>query len=288
MVRLKAWWNTFKNVAILFSFIVNLILVIVLAVIVLQIFQIKSGILEPLVTGLHSSFVGLDQAHIITSINVKDSIMVADTIPVKLNIPLQQNTIVTLTQAVPLRANTSFTLRDGTTLNGTVNLSLPAGMQLPVSLNLNVPVDSTLPINLQVPIDLKVPVNIPLSETQLHDPFNKLRTLLDPYVHVLQNLPDSWSEMIGQIFTGKPPARSNDYFAQPWPGFTTGLGTPIPTTPVPATGSGGAANPTAEAGTGQGGEVTPLPPTPVAGQAGQTPQSTPTSIPDLGIITPKP
>jgi hypothetical protein len=276
MVRLKAWWNTFKNVAILFSFIVNLILIIVLGVVVLQIFQIKNGILEPLVTGLHSSFVGLDQAHIITSIEVKDTITVADTIPVKLDIPLQQNTVVVLTQAVPLRANTSFTLRDGTTLNGMVSLSLPVGMQLPVSLNLNVPVDSTLPINLKVPIDLKVPVNIPLAETQLHDPFNKLRGLLDPYVRVLGNLPNSWGEAVGNALSNKPNdlLRSNDYIDHPWPGFVTGLGTPPP---LPTAGAGGVANPPPGNGTGV---ETPAPtgPTPVPGTA--------TPIPDLGILTP--
>src|ERR1041385_5271746 len=109
MVALKRWWNGFKTFAIIFSFITNFVLILVLLFVVLLIFQIKNGIAEPLVTGLHGSFVGLDEARILTtisvddtiqvndSINVKDTIHVNDTIPVKLNIPLQQNTTVVLT-----------------------------------------------------------------------------------------------------------------------------------------------------------------------------------------------
>src|SRR5689334_1802270 len=132
MVTIKAWWNSFKGVAILFSFIMNLVMLIVLLMVVLLIFQIKNGIAQPLINGLHSSFVGLDEARIVTTINVADTIHVDDTIQVKLNIPLQQETNVTLTQAVPLRVPATFTLRDGTTLSGTVSISLPSGLQLPV------------------------------------------------------------------------------------------------------------------------------------------------------------
>src|SRR4030042_2959052 len=104
MVRIKAWWNTFKNVAILLSFIVNFVLIVVLLIVLSLAFQIKDGIAQPLINGLHSSFVGLDQAHIITSINVKDTInvrdtiIVNDTIPVRLNILLQTAPTVVLTK----------------------------------------------------------------------------------------------------------------------------------------------------------------------------------------------
>ncbi len=262
MVALKRWWNGFKTFAIIFSFITNFVLVLVLIFVVFLIFQIKNGIAEPLVTGLHSSFVGLDQARILTtipvddtihvndSINVNDTIVVNDSIPVKLNIPLQQNTIVTLTSDVPLKLPTTFTLRDGTTLNGTVGLSLPTGLQLPVALNLNVPVDQPLPITLHVPINLKVPVNlavpihlkvpvdIPLSQTELHDPFDKLRGLFDPFVRLLGNLPSNWGEVpdfISRVFSGNPPnlLADNRYTQKPWAGFTTGVNppTPVPTAP---------------------------------------------------------
>src|SRR5260221_14325958 len=99
MVAIKTWWNAFKTIAIIFSFVANFVLVVVLLFVVLLIFQIKTGIAEPLLQGLHGSFVGLDQARIITTINVDDTInvkdiipvndqiMVNDTVPVRLNIP---------------------------------------------------------------------------------------------------------------------------------------------------------------------------------------------------------
>src|SRR5581483_9959098 len=155
MVRIKALWGAFQNLVTIFSFIINLVLILVVIILLMLIFDIKNGIAQPLIGGLHSSFVGLDEARIITTINVNDT--------------------------VPIRANTSFTLRDGTTLNGLVNIQLPRGLQLPVALNLNVPVDSTLPIDLKVPVNLNVPVDIPLNQTQLHGPFDKLKTLFDPF-----------------------------------------------------------------------------------------------------------
>ncbi len=297
MVTLKSWWNAFKTIAILFSFIMNFIFLLVLLILVLLIFQIKNGIAEPLVAGLHSSFVGLDQARIVTSINVKDTITVADTIPVKLNIPLQQDTDVVLTQNVPIRANASFTLRDGTTLNGVVSITLPSGLRLPVALNLNVPVDSSLPINLKVPINLNVPVDIPLANTELHDPFDRLRLLFDPFVRLLGNLPGSWSEFwvfVGRVIGGNPPnlMAPNKYTDQPWPGFRTGIGTPVPTTPLPTQVNGGEAGQTPQtpAETSSPGVAT-TPVQPTEGTPGPTPTPaiagpTPTPVKDLGIITP--
>jgi hypothetical protein len=244
-----ALWNTFKSIAIWFSFIMNFIMLLVLIFVVALIFQIKNGIAEPLIVGLHSSFVGLDQARILTTIdvndtiNVKDTIIVNDTIPVRLNIPLKQDTNVVLTRDVPLRLPTTFTLRDGTALSGTVSLALPAGLQLPVALDLNVPVDEPLPITLNVPVDLKVPINlkvpvdIPLNQTQLHDPFDKLRGLFDPFVRALGNLPGSWGEVpdfarraaSGQVNL----LANNPYTERPWGNFTTGNGTGTPSPMLP-------------------------------------------------------
>lgn len=215
MIRLNGFWDAFKNWALLLSFIVNLTLIIVILIIVQQIFAIKSGILEPLVTGLHSSFVGLDEARIITNIVVKDEI------PVRLNIPLQQDTTVVLTEAVPLNVPAAFTLGDGTTLRGRVNITLPVDLALPVRLNLNVPVDQPLPITLNVPVD------IPLQDTQLHDVADRLRGIFDPLVRLVGNLPNNWNEA-GQlalnVIRGTPPDfwRDNKYTIDPWPGFRTG------------------------------------------------------------------
>ena len=60
-------------------------------------FEIKNQVAQPLVNGLHSSFVGLDQATIDWTIPVRD------TIQVQLDIPLETDTVVVLTEPVPYR-----------------------------------------------------------------------------------------------------------------------------------------------------------------------------------------
>ncbi len=218
MQRFKSGWEAFKTVAILFSFIVNLVLVAVLVVLVTLIFQIKGGIAEPLIDGLHASFVGLDKATIDRVIPVRE------TIPVQFDLPLQQNTTVVLTSPVPLQANAQFNLPGGGgTINGTVNLQLPQGMQLPVALNLNVPVDTMLPVSLDVR------AVIPVEETQLHDPLENLRGLLDPFVRGLDNLPDNAQEgwaYLGQIISGNAPdlLQPTTGSQYPWPGYSLTAG----------------------------------------------------------------
>ena len=291
MVRIRAFWRGFKDIAIIISFITNFVLIVVLLFVVLLLFQIKSFVQDSLINGLYTSFVGLDQAHIVTTINVNDP-----AIPVKLNIPLQQNTTVTLTKDVQISgARTAFTLSDGTTLHGAVTITLPANTQLPVALDLSVPVDSSIPIN------LKVPVDIALDQTQLHDPFANLREVLRPYVRLLGNLPNSWGDF--WVFGGKLIGGAHvdlngetTYSNNPWPGFCTGLPTPRPGAPIPtlipgcipASGASNQPNPgqsSAPSGGSSGPGIIPgnptQPPTP-----GITP--TPTHVNDAGIITASP
>ncbi|MBN2471485.1 MAG: hypothetical protein JXN59_12240 [Anaerolineae bacterium] len=218
MQRFKSGWEAFKTIAILFSFIVNLVLVITLVVLVTLIFQIKGGIAEPLIDGLHASFVGLDKATIDRVIPVRE------TIPVQFDLPLQQNTTVVLTAPVPLQASAQFNLPGGGgTINGLVSLQLPQGMQLPVSLDLNVPVDTMLPVSLDVR------ALIPLEETQLHDPLENLRGLLDPFVRGLDNLPDNAQEgwaYLGQLVSGNAPDLLQPTIGSqyPWPGYSITAG----------------------------------------------------------------
>ncbi len=217
MQQFRVWWNSFKTVAIWISFITNILMLVVLILLLMQLFQIKNGILEPLVDGLHRNFVGLDEAVILRTIEVSDDI------PVIFDLPVNQRTSVVLTEDVPIAANATFTLPGGGGLiNGRVDIVLPQNLALPVELSMNVPV------NTQIPVDLPVDVEIPLNETQLHDPFVNLRELLEPYVRVIDNLPDRWSQVpdfMIDVLQGDgvnlvaPTADSAD----PWPGFTTGV-----------------------------------------------------------------
>ncbi len=184
MHKFRVWWNSFKTVALLISFITNIVFFIVLIILLMNIFQIKNGILEPLIDGLHRNFVGLDEAVIVRTIDVNDQI------PVQFDLPLQQDTNVVLTSDVPIAASATFTLPGGGgVINGRVDIVLPSGLVLPIRLDMTVPVDTSLPVHL--PVD----VEIPLKETQLHAPFNNLRELLEPYVRAMDNLPASWDEV---------------------------------------------------------------------------------------------
>lgn len=184
MQQFRIWWNSFKTVAIVMSFITNFVLLVVVLLLMMQIFQIKNGILEPLIDGLHSNFVGMDQAVIERTIEVEDEI------PVVFDLPLNQQTNVVLTEDVPIAANATFTLPGGGgVINGRVDIILPQNLILPVQLDMIVPVDTDLPIS------LPVGVSIPLRETELHTPFVNLRDLLEPYVRVIDNLPSNWGDV---------------------------------------------------------------------------------------------
>ncbi|GAB4525349.1 MAG: hypothetical protein OHK0046_41100 [Anaerolineae bacterium] len=221
---------------VIFSFIVNIILVIVLLVLGVLIFEIKNQVAQPLVNGLHSSFVGLDNATIDWTIPVRDQI------PVVLNIPLETNTIVTLTSAVPLEVNAFIDLPGLNAANvpATVRLDLPQGLQLPVALDLDVAVDQPLDVALDVR------AVIPLEQTQLHDVAENLRLLFEPLARGLTNLPSDFGgavDLVGDVIGGERPdlLAENDYSRNPWPGYsrTAGLGytladetVPVPNRPI--------------------------------------------------------
>ena len=185
--------DAFWKIATLFSFVVNFVLIIVLVQVAGLLFDINNAIALPLIGGLHTSFVEMDQAHITTSIVVSDTLLVKDTIPVVFDLPLQQNTIVTLVNDTPVKNATIYLNSQPVPLD----LVLRQGTELGISLNLTVPVSQTIPVVLNVPVVLKVPVDIPLNETQLHSPFTRLARLVAPYDYILSKLPSSWKEVFG-------------------------------------------------------------------------------------------
>ena len=191
--------DAFWKAATLFSFVVNLVLVIVLLTVVGLVFEIKNSIAQPLVGGLYGSFVQMDNARIATTITVSDSIQVNDDLPVVFDLPLNQDTVVTTTAPV-LITGATVNIQGGvlTLSNAPTTILLPAGTALPVTLNLVVPVNQVVPVVLDVPVILQVPVDIPLNRTELHTPFFRLRTLFQPYSDALDKLPPTWNEFICQ------------------------------------------------------------------------------------------
>jgi hypothetical protein len=170
------------------SIVVNIILVVTLIVLGRQLFALKSLVTDQLLGGLYYNFVLMDQAHIVTEIEVSETIQVDDTIPVVFDLPLSTDTTVVLTQDTPIEDATIY-------LNGMpvpLDLNLREGTPLNINLDLTVPVSQTVPVVLDVPVKLVVPVDIPLEETELHDPFIGLQEVIKPYYWQLADLPKTW------------------------------------------------------------------------------------------------
>ncbi len=175
----------FWRVATLFSFVVNLGLIVALLLLARQVFMLKTAVAEPLISGLVEGFVQMDKAHIRTTITVRDEI------PVVFDLPLQQETVVVLSQPARVEG-ANVTIRTGvlTIANAPATVVLPAGTQLPIRL------DMTIPVQTAVPVELAVPIDIPLAETELHAPFTWLQSLFTPYRAWLAAMPDCWEEVV--------------------------------------------------------------------------------------------
>jgi hypothetical protein len=204
----------FWRFMIIFSFLVNFILVIVLLLAGLFIFQIKNQVAGPLIGGLHSTAVGLDEATIDWVIPVRDNLAIALNVPINEKTivsevneingeavsPITGETVVMLTRDVPIVINNAFIQSNDLTLrNATVSITLPAGTQLPVALNMEVALET------EIPVSLDVRAVIPLQETQLHDPIEQLALLFEPLAIGLHNLPNDFSQagdFVGQIWNG--------------------------------------------------------------------------------------
>ena len=179
------FWGAFKNVAIIFSFTVNFILVLVLLLSPAPLFMTKTQIVEPLLNNLDTAFMGLGETVI------SQTVPVNTTMPISFTLLLQQDTNVILVAPVPLQAPATFYLPGGGgAINGTVSLNLPTGMTLPVNLNMEIPVSETIPVVIDVPVRLN------LSEAGMQSAIEELRAVFSPINATLQSLPDSPEEIL--------------------------------------------------------------------------------------------
>jgi hypothetical protein len=162
---------------IMFSFALNLLLIVALGVIGLKLLILKDGLplAQPLVRQVDDIVGDLQTARIQADIPLNT------TIPVKLDVPVDQDTeVVTIApvEIADVPAHIVFP-GGGGALNTTVNLVLPACIILPVHLQTTIPLSEPLPVSLSVPVD------IPLKETDLGKkggPFDRLSKLLQPLV----------------------------------------------------------------------------------------------------------
>ncbi len=148
MAFLSRVWRAFQTVAILFSFAMNLALLIALIMLYTQLAAIK-GTVNGVVARLEGVVQDLGYTHISTTIPIRQSV------PVAFELPVQQDTVVVTLAPVPITTAATFQLPGGGgTINGMVFINLPAGTRLPVRLNMTVPVRTQIPVNFDQPVDI--------------------------------------------------------------------------------------------------------------------------------------
>jgi len=168
----------FWTVTGILSLIVNAVLIAIVLILIgtvaklnlkLDQLTVYAKLPEDTVRGLYENFVKMDDAHIRTTIPVSAEI------PVQFNLDINTQTEVVLSQDTPIQqARVSISTGTMNIVNAPANIVLPAGTRLPVTLTLTVPVDKRVPVNLLVNVD------IPLSQTDLHDPFVGLQNVVQP------------------------------------------------------------------------------------------------------------
>ena len=167
--RSESFWLAFEKFALIFSFSMNVILLIVVLVLLGLLIPIKNQIAQPIMSQVMGELDRLGETHI------KTTVVVEDEIQVKFDLPLNQEVNVTTTAPVPLTTDAFFTLPGGGGyIKGTVSIDIPADTTLPVLLNTTVPVDQMVPVKLSVPVDIN------LGDTDLQVVVDSFGELLEP------------------------------------------------------------------------------------------------------------
>jgi len=211
--RAKGFWSRIREFAIVFSFVVNVILVLVVLVLLTQVFAIKDQIVGPLVYGLDESFASLGDATISTTIPIRQQLPVKFNLPIRFDtpakfnlpvtfmLPLNQETTVTTLTPTPINTTVNLSLGQFGRINAPISLNLPPGTPLRIRLNMNIPVSTTVAVNQMIPVSTTVSVDqmipvvfdqsaqIKLGPSGLSPVVAKLRGVVKPYVVIMRSLP---------------------------------------------------------------------------------------------------
>jgi hypothetical protein len=193
------------------SFLINAVLIVVVAVLAWTLINSRNQILS--LTDTARSFAGTNVTELqdvvakLQGSTIKYTVELRGAqLPIRLQVPVQQETNVILREPVPLSVPAAILFPGGGgNLNANVNLELPAGLQLPIKL------DFILPLEQSIPVDLDVPVNIPLRETELGPQFQRLGAIVDRLVTPAEPLlvrparvPNSSRPLLGPTATAAP------------------------------------------------------------------------------------
>ena len=165
---LPAFWT----IASIISMTVNIILLAIL----LSLWPYRKDVQKTagdqatgLLGGLYHNFVKMDQATISRTISVDANI------PLNIEVPVKTTTRIFLSEQAVIESPRVYIRTGGLTLDAPALVTLPAGTPLTVTLDFPLTVKNTIPVHLDVP------VNIPLNETQLHEPFVGLQQVVEPW-----------------------------------------------------------------------------------------------------------
>ena len=172
---LPAFWT----IASVISLGVNLVLIVILLIILQMLGTIQltaDDQVSGLLGGLYGNFVKMDEANIRTNIHVEKEI------PVQFTLNVSGPTNVTLSQDVTINGALVTVGTGGLNIvNARATIVLPKDTLLPINIqNLVVPVDQ------RVLAVLDVPVDIPLDQTELHDPFVGLQQVVKPWYCIVE------------------------------------------------------------------------------------------------------
>ena len=172
---LPAFWT----IASLISLGVNIVLFVILLILFQMLGAIQSTAddkVSGLLGGLYTNFVKMDQA------NIQRTIHVEKEIPVQFTLNVSGPTNVTLSQPVTINGALVTVQTGGLNIvNARATIVLPQDTLLPINIhNLVVPVDQ------KVPAVLDVVVDIPLNETELHEPFVGLQQVVKPWYCLIE------------------------------------------------------------------------------------------------------
>jgi len=165
----------FWTVTGILSLIVNGILIAVLLVLYNLLGQVQdlqgnaTNVGASVLGGLYTNFEKMDRA------SIKTTIPVDAQIPLNLTVPVKTTTQITLADAAVIQNAQVVINTGGLSINSAARVTLPAGTPLMVNLDFDLPVEATIPVHLEVP------VNIPMAETELHEPFVGLQEVVQPW-----------------------------------------------------------------------------------------------------------
>jgi hypothetical protein len=169
----------FWTIASLMSLSVNIILLVILLILFQMLGAIQTTAddkVSGLLGGLYNNFVRMDEANIRTNIHVEKEI------PVEFNLNVSGPTNVRLSQSVTI-SGALVTVQTGglNIVNARATIVLPQDTLLPINIeSLNVPV------NQKVLAVIDVPVDIPLDQTELHEPFVGLQQVVRPWYCLIE------------------------------------------------------------------------------------------------------